>query len=690
VTGAPIDVAAILPILLRRKRVLALSGLAVACLAFSISRILPLKYTSEGNLIVENHASASPDDTANPTVINGVLTQVDVLQSKGLIRSSVRGLNTVGLVPTLRLPAPMADYLTTFQNVLVRLWRSIDDGPRKDDATDNIITYIQKHLRVEAKDNSSVISVRFEAGAPDTSSAVVNAIMATYISTVGSARDLEIAGTDQWIDRQTASSRQEVMAAEHRVTQFLQNNHNLSEVQGSLTAAIKLSKDQARLTLAQEDLAKQQAGLDTISHSGGAGAEETLTSRSIQNLKELEAKTIEESNALASQDPRRASLQSRINGLRAQINNENKLVVDSISRNVQIARAHVQALQTAVQKESEIAEDSTVAGATLKQLTGDLDAKRQLNIAFLTRATQVRLAALQAPSARILFQGVSPQRPVHSFGELSLLFGFLGGILLSSGIIIMRSALSLKINSTSEMATVTGLPVLGSLPEFKGNMLEAPMGPLVTETFRGMWVAMRSPQSEGKVILVTSSEISEGKTTVATALARRYAHDGFRVLLIDADLRRPQLAKTLNLRPANHLESVLSGAVTLEDALVYDPKSRLNCLLTNGSLENPVKALSSDGFKQLLTAVRRVYDFVILDSPPALHVADPIVIAGLCQHIIFIVQADRVPGELVSEAIRRFAEQDRIKMSTLLTRIRPDFMDRSDYYSGYRIEGVAR
>ena len=93
-----------------------------------------------------------------------------------------------------------------------QLWRSIsgphsDDG---DDAMDRIVTCIQAHLLVKAKNNSSVISVQFEAGAPDTASVVVNAIMATYLSTVNAARDAQIAKTDQWISQQMAINRQGV------------------------------------------------------------------------------------------------------------------------------------------------------------------------------------------------------------------------------------------------------------------------------------------------------------------------------------------------------------------------------------------------------------------------------------------------------------------------------------------------
>jgi hypothetical protein len=122
--------------------------------------------------------------------------------------------------------------------------------------------------------------------------------------------------------------------------------------------------------------------------------------------------------------------------------------------------------------------------------------------------------------------------------------------------------------------------------------------------------------------------------------------------------------------------------------VVHDTKLGLSCLLANGSFENPIRALSSDHFEQLLTVSKRAYDFVILDSPPVLHVADPVLLANLCQHVIFIVEAGRVPDEQVGEATRRFPQEDRSKMVTLLTRVRPSHLDKRDYYSGYvRIAG---
>jgi len=669
--------------LLRKKTAILLSGVIVAFLAFGVGRMVPLRYATEGNLIIE-HPSA--EDPKSPSVLNSVLTQVDVIQSTGLLRRAVRDLaSTEEIVPALRLPIWMLDNLAYVREEISRLFRSDDEPPIDPDAA--LVTYIQKNLRVTAKENSSVISLRFEAGSPDAAAAVVNAIMSNYITIVGAAKNDAIAKADQWIAQQMASNWRDVDSAEQRVMQFMRESRNLTEMQGSPVSSAQLAKDKAQLALAREELARQQAALDTVTRSGTAGAEEVLASKSIQALKELEAKTLEQIGSLTELDPRRSTLQGRLSGIRAQIKVETAAVVASLNRNVQITRARVDALEAAVKKEFDMAQASTVDTATLKQLTGDLEAKRQLYVDFLKGAAQARLAAARSPSARILFQAVAPQRPAYSLGAVSIVLGFLSGTVGAAGYLVMRSSLGRKITSATEMAAVTGLPALGSLPDlgsrYGRNLLASPQTPHVVETFRGMWLTMRSAQGDGRAVLITSSEINEGKSTVAISLARSFANDGFRVLLIDADLRRPQLAAMLNQQPVSGLEDVLDSNTTVDRALVRDTESTVACLLSSGASGNPLKALSSPQFKRIVDTARQTYDFVLIDSAPVLHVADPVLLAGLCQYILFVVEAGRVPAELVSEATRRFAEADRGKIFTLLTRVRPVDLDRRDHYSGY-------
>ena len=681
-TPTAISFAGILPILLRRKRLLLLSGVTFAIVAFGSSRILPLQYASEGSLIIDNRSTSMNDSSSSQTV----LTEVDVLQSKGLIRRAVTQyhLDTLpNLVPQFRLPDNVKRPLVEARDKAFAMWQSLNPKPHSDTETEKVADYIQRHLKVVAKEKSYVISVQFMGGSATTAAAVANAIIGTYLSAIEAARQDRVANADKMIVQQTALHRGEVTEAELRVTQFVQT-HNLPEVQGSLTTAIQLSKDQELLVRAHEDYAKAQAALDSVKKTGSVANSATIEDRSVQVLKELEARTNALMSTLTTLDPRRAALENQLASIRGQLGNQKELVFASLTRDVQIARARVEALETAVVNEGQAAQSSSVDGATLKQLTNDLEAKRQLYVSFLTEAGQARIAAAQAPTAHTLFQAQPPERPANAMGVLSMIIGFIGGVTGSAATVVLRAMLSNKVTTAEEMSMATGLRTFGSLPDLRPRQRVAMHTmPTTAETFRAMWLTMRSQNPEGSTILVTSSETGEGKTTIATALAQRFAADGFRVLLIDADLRHPRLSKTFEPDERQCLEMVMSNDVPLERA-VLNVNTNLDCLLTRGG-ENPVRMLSSARFQQIMTLARTLYDFVILDSPPALHVADPVLLGKYCEHIVFVVQAGRLPNVLIAEALRRFSDDDRAKMVTLLTRVKRGLMDRRDYYSGYTI-----
>ena len=560
--------------LLRRKRMLLVSGLLTACLAFFISKALPLRYAGEGGMVVDaaTEAAAAPAGEASALV----QTQIDVLQSKGLITGVVHDLNLMqepGLVPAIRLPTAVVTWLTAASDFVKGVWRSINGGGPVDDGGDQTVGIVQKQLQVEAKDGSKLVSVRFFAGSPVVAARVANAIMSAYVSSDNDVRNNKVAKINAYIEQQSAAMAAGIDIAQQKLHAFMQQ-HNLPEVGGGSAAALQLSKDEEQLSIAREQLALRQAAFDTMSHGGTVqGAEETLESQTIQSLKSYEAQITQQIGMLSPSDPRRYSLQSSLNTIRAQLGHENDLIYQSVARNVAIARAKVQSLEAAVQAESTRSQGVSVSGVQQKQLSNDLEAKRQVYTAFLTQAEQLRTAAEQSASAHILFQAVPPQRPTATYGALSLIIGFLSGVFTAAGTLVLRDVFGTRIHTTLELESVTGLPALGSLPDFKrlagGGVVAARRDTTsaVAETFRAMWISMRSEQNhQGTALIVTSSEIGEGKTTVATALAQRFADDGFRVLLIDADLRRPCLAGMLHLQPDHCIEAVLANDVTVEQA----------------------------------------------------------------------------------------------------------------------------
>jgi capsular exopolysaccharide synthesis family protein len=682
------------PLLKRRKRFILLSGLAFAGLAFGVSKMLPQHYSSEGDLLVASHETSMMAD-----VDGAVITQVDVVRSKQLIERVVHNLSATdaaNLMPKPRLPDFLVEWLALTTAEINHLRRVVlDEAPPPPTTLNEIeearVEYIQKYLKVAATEHSSVIALRFSAGSAATAANVINQIMTAYLANDLTAKNNQLQAVDDSLSAHAAQMQRDANAAEAQVEAFIAA-HNLPEVQGSSTNALALSRVQDQLALARDKLARDQAALDTLQSGGAASASETLESRTIQQLKEREALLIQQIGVLTSIDPRRQPLESALSTIRSQIAAETHNIVTALARDTNIARANVRSLEAMEAQLATQTQNSSVAAQTLVALRTTAQAKRQLYTDFMSRAEQTRLVAAEVTSARVQYEAVPPLLPDHTSSTLSLLLGFLGGSLEACAWVVMRGVMNKKIHSALDMAAMTGLPVFGCLPEVKPAALmkltSPDANPIFAETLRAVWLTLRSAATnptEAITVMVTSSEVGEGKTTVAAALACRVAADGYRVLLVDADLRRPRLAHCLNLnsRPKASLETLMAGTVTSDKAMVTDPATGLHCLFADGRSANPIKILSSEQFESLMQATKWTYDLVIMDTPPVLRVADAVLLGKLAHHILFVVEAGRLKGEVVNEAIRRFTERDRSKIFTLLMRAKREEMNQQDFYGGY-------
>jgi len=185
--------------------------------------------------------------------------------------------------------------------------------------------------------------------------------------------------------------------------------------------------------------------------------------------------------------------------------------------------------------------------------------------------------------------------------------------------------------------------------------------PLITE------VSPRSPAAESyrmlrtnidfsaidrkiQTIMLTSAGPEEGKSTTAANLAVVYAQAGRKVLIIDADMRKPSLHLTFNLSNRRGLSNVMIGQVSLEDAVQPSDTDHLHCLTSGPIPPNPAEMLASSRMANLLEELRKAYDHIIIDTPPVIAVTDPQIIASRCDGVLLVVEYGRVRRELALKA----------------------------------------
>jgi len=228
---------------------------------------------------------------------------------------------------------------------------------------------------------------------------------------------------------------------------------------------------------------------------------------------------------------------------------------------------------------------------------------------------------------------------------IGLLLGTIAGVVLAIG----RDVMDTKVRTEEDIRRVTDRAILGvvpfdaAAPEQPVTMRDNPLGPR-SEAVRRLRTNLQFIEvvDRSNSLVITSSIPGEGKTTTILNLAVSLADAGQRVLLIDADLRRPSVAKTLGLEGAVGLTTILLGRADLEDVVQPWQATGVDVLPAGQIPPNPSELLGSKAMKSLLASVSNKYDMVLLDSPPIMPVTDAAVLSRLAGGLLLIVGTDRV------------------------------------------------
>lgn len=280
-------------------------------------------------------------------------------------------------------------------------------------------------------------------------------------------------------------------------------------------------------------------------------------------------------------------------------------------------------------------------------------------------------------SAAVIEPAVAPNVQSAPSTPRESVLGAILGLLLGTVASVLFALLETRIRSADIVATVTSLPVIGQIGRFPRS---SDVRPIVmrnrngeeAESFRRVRTALRfaSVDADVRAILVTSAVPAEGKTTVAINLALVLAETGSRVLLIDADLRRPRVADALGVEGAIGLTTVLVGEVDLVDALASYGPTNLDLLLAGDVPPNPAELLSSAKMAQVLTDLTDAYDLVVIDSAPVLSVADATLLAPHADVLLLVVDASKTRRAQLARTLQVLSVAGALVSGIVLNRVK--------------------
>jgi capsular exopolysaccharide synthesis family protein len=269
------------------------------------------------------------------------------------------------------------------------------------------------------------------------------------------------------------------------------------------------------------------------------------------------------------------------------------------------------------------------------------------------------------PDARVVVEQRAsiPEEPVSPKPIRNLAIGLAVGLLLGFGLAFLRDRLDNTLKDQETFEDITGVGLFGSIPFDKGRRKEPAIlfdsdNSPIAEAFRKLRTNLQflSVDNPPRVILVTSSLPSEGKSTTAINIALALAEAEHDVVLVDGDMRRPKLDTYMDVIGSVGFSTTLSGRASLDEVLQKTHFPRLTVLAAGNSPPNPSELLGSEAAKKVLTELRAGFDYVVIDSSPLLAVTDAAVLAAHCDGVLMIARFGQTKREQVAHAVRHLED----------------------------------
>ncbi len=691
---------------IRYRMILAAAAAVLVVVIVVLFSLTPL-YTGTAVVMLDPRQNNVVDVQAVLSGLPGdqttILTQVQILQSENL---ATRVVNKMKLEQDPEFNTSLKWSLGRFLGPINPLnWLAMLSPPLTPEqqaaAThEAVLELFEKKLNVSQVGLSTAIEIDFDSEDPSKAAALANAVADAYTEDQLNAKFEATQRATQWLSGRLGQLAAQAGAAQAAVEKY-KVDHHLTEVtgangQGTISVLDQqIAQVNQQLMQAQTDRAAAEATAarvrSLVASGHAAEVNQVVNSPLIAQLRGQEAQLVEQQAQLASrygpEHPKMLDLQAEKRDLEAKIGEEISHVVGTSDNDAAVARAHEAVLQDTLAR---LESQSGVQGTDrvkLAQLEANADSSRSLYDAFVARSKQTQQEeGMQIPDARIISRAAVPLKASFPKKLIILAITFPASLLFGFMVAFILERLDDGFRVASRAEQVLGLPVFATLPDIADTgksvaggapttaadlVIDRPLSSFA-EAVRGlqMGISLSNVDKAPKVIVLTSAVPGEGKTTTALSLARHIAQTGQRVVIVDADLRRPNIRNVIgNVEGITHdLIDVLRGTATLDQALIPDPKGPAYILPVMSHVKNAPDLVESNAMAKTIAHLRTAFDYVIIDSAPILPVNDTKILARLADAVVFIVRWEQTPRNAAFDAVKALREVRAPIAGVVLTR----------------------
>lgn len=588
------------------------------------------------------------------------------------------------------------------------------------DPLDPLVDDFLGRLTVAPIRNTQLVKISFDAATPELAMRVANAVGEAYIDSNLEARSQSTKLASNWLAARLEGLRKKLADSEKRLHAYLEQESlvNVSGgkagEKGQMSGVLSLSASQLsdmtqrhiearKARLEAETLYNQVANLGDKVETRVETVPAVFNDPTVRDLKQQESETLAELSELeqryGAQHPERIKVESHLQAVRSSLRKQIVSVVNGLRHQLEAARANEAALSQQIEQLKGDIQKISRKETQLKELEREVESNRNLYEMFFTRLRETSEAGdLQPSNARIVDPAPVPAVPFKPNKKLGVVIAFVLSLFAGIGLAFLSEWMDKSFKGAEEVEEKLGLPLLGLIPLLDAKhkeggsvaaaYLNAPQS-LFAESVRTIrtGIMLSSLEDTRMTILVTSSAQGEGKSSLSLSLAYALAQLQSRVLIIEADLRRPTLVKECGLSgKLLGLSNLVAHTAVVEDCIHRFEDGNIDVMPAGLIPPNPLELISSRRFAEVMTELEQLYDAIILDAPPLQPVSDALALSRLANAVIYVVQAERTPVHVARSGIERLRKAGAPLTGVVLNQLNVAkgmryYGDR--YYSGY-------
>jgi len=688
----------------KRKWAILTFAFSVAIMITSIVFVMTPIYNSTVTLLI---------DTSKPKVVqidevysnfsdnrDYFLTQVEIIKSPDI------ALKTISKLKLWEVPE--FDPRVSENGLLHQFLIAIGYAEAKPKLWDDeslaraVLSKFRKQLKVEPIRLSLLVKISFESTDKVLAARVANTLANTFVDSDLDVRFQMTQRASTWLQERMSAVKEKLDASERNLQAYRDQAGIVDVKSAAQSGAGKQIEEvtqrlvETRLRRAEAENAYNQiknASKGSDLSSLPAVVRNSVVGDAIKAQSEAERKLSEIAQRYGQEHPKYVQAEGEVKTARENVRRQVDTVVQSVTREYEVARGTERMLEATLNQAKGSVQNINKKEFQLNILEREVDANKQIYDLFLKRAKETNISAdLQNPVGRIVDIAKVSNVPVKPQKIQIITVAFFLGIFVAVAASLLIDLLDNTLKSTADVEAKLKHPLITTLPILDRKeadrtssahiFIDDPRS-IYSEAIRTARtsILLSAIDLDNKIVLVTSSVPGEGKTTFSINLAVAHSHTK-KTLLIDADMRRPAVAKGLDLEPnAKGLSDLVAGTATLAECAKKVDGADLHVISAGTSVLQPLELILSHRFKDTIEFLSKEYEIIVIDSPPVELVSDALVLSKMATGVVYVVKALDTPYQLARKGLMRLRRSEGKILGVVLNHL--DFKKAEKYYGEY-------